>query len=79
MVPDNPRNREMMQAVLPAFERYVNIGVRIEDDYIVTRDGSEWITRVPREIEEIEAALAAARGGSGTRNAEWVEWYRTMP
>jgi len=79
VVPDTPRNREMMQAVLPAFERYVNIGVRIEDDYIVTRDGVEWISPVPREIEELEAAMTASREGSGTRRPEWVEWYRAMP
>jgi Xaa-Pro aminopeptidase len=38
--------------------RYQNTGVRIEDDYIVTPTGLEWITRAPREIAEVEAAIA---------------------
>ena len=41
--------------------RYRNIGVRIEDDYIVTRNGLEWITKSPREITEIEAAMKRSR------------------
>jgi Xaa-Pro aminopeptidase len=38
-----------------AARRYRNVGVRIEDDYVLTPDGLERITDVPREIEEIEA------------------------
>jgi len=79
VVPDTPRNREMREALQPAFERYVNIGVRIEDNYIVTEDGLDWISQGPREIEEIEEMLARPRTGHEGRNAEWVEWYRTMP
>ncbi len=79
VIPDVPANRAMIEAIRPAFERYVNIGVRIEDDYIVTADGLEWISPVPREIDEIEALLAEPRQVPTTRNAEWVEWYRGMP
>jgi len=28
-------------------------GVRIEDDVLVTRDGVEWLTRVPRELRVV--------------------------
>ena len=44
-------------------ERYAGIGVRIEDDALVTDDGCEIITAdAPKTIAEIEA-LMAARGG----------------
>lgn len=33
-------------------------GVRIEDDVLVTADGCEVFTRVPRTVEEVEAAMA---------------------
>jgi Xaa-Pro aminopeptidase len=78
IVPDTPRNRAMMEAIRPAYERYVNIGVRIEDDFIVTVDGLEWISPAPREIDELEALMAEPRDGPAGRNAEWVEWYRGM-
>ena len=54
---DTPRNRALIARIRPAFERYRNIGIRIEDDYIVTDKGLEWISRAPREIGEIEALM----------------------
>jgi len=62
MLPDTPKNRAFIAAVRPAVERYANIGVRIEDDYIVTATGVEWISRAPREIEEIEAVMRQRPG-----------------
>ena len=42
-------------------KRYANIGVRIEDDVAVTRDGCEVLTAgVPKTADEIEALMAAA-------------------
>ena len=36
-----------------------NIGVRIEDDILVTQDGYENLTRsVPKEVDEIEALMS---------------------
>jgi len=49
-------------AVRPAFEKYKNIGVRIEDDMLVTAEGPRWLTEaLPRKISEIEEFIARAR------------------
>ena len=55
ILPDTPKNRAFRDKVRRMVERYQNNGVRIEDDYVITAKGLEWITKVPREIEEIEA------------------------
>lgn len=57
-LPDTPRNRAWIARVRPVVEKYQNTGVRIEDDYIVTKDGVERISaKAPREIAEIEAIM----------------------
>jgi len=49
-------------AVKPAYEKYNGIGVRIEDDMLVTPDGVKWMTAaLPRKIADIEAFIAKAR------------------
>ncbi|HTH51961.1 MAG TPA: Xaa-Pro aminopeptidase [Pyrinomonadaceae bacterium] len=59
-LPDTAANREFKQKVRPAFERYKNIGVRIEDDMTVTETGVRWMTAaLPRKMSEIEAFMAA--------------------
>lgn len=55
ILPDTPRNRAFIAKVKDAVLRYQNTGVRIEDDYVITKSGTEWITPAPREIQEIEA------------------------
>ena len=57
-LPDTPRNRAMIARVSAAFDRYANLGVRIEDDYFVTGSGVEWVSRAPREISEVQQAMA---------------------
>jgi Xaa-Pro aminopeptidase len=49
-------------AVRPAFEKYKGIGVRIEDDMLVTADGVRWMSEaLPRKISDIEDFIAKAR------------------
>ena len=57
-LPDTPRNRQFVAKVGPLVPRYENTGIRIEDDYIITDKGLERVSRVPREIDEIEALMA---------------------
>ncbi len=54
---DTPRNRALSASARLKQMPFVNTGVRIEDDYIVTSKGLEWISRAPREIAEIEAMM----------------------
>ncbi len=58
ILPDTPRNRAFAAKVRAAVVRYQNTGARIEDDYIVTPTGLEWITPAPRDIADVEAAIA---------------------
>ena len=49
-------------AVRPAFEKYKGVGVRIEDDMLITADGVRWMSEaLPRKINEIEDFIAKAR------------------
>src|SRR5215213_10183309 len=49
-------------AVRPAFEKYKGIGVRIEDDMLITDTGVRWLSEaLPRKISDIEDFIAKAR------------------
>jgi Xaa-Pro aminopeptidase len=49
------------QITHPIPAEFRGIGIRIEDDLVITADGHENLTaRVPREIEEVEALCAEA-------------------
>jgi len=49
-------------AVRPAFEKYKGIGVRIEDDMLITDTGVKWMSEaLPRKLSDIEEFIAKAR------------------
>lgn len=76
VLPQTPGNREMAGKLRNAVATYHNIGVRIEDDYIATPSGVEWISRAPREIAEIEAIMKAPRAAWPTaRDSALVKRY----
>ena len=42
--------------------RYRNIGIRIEDNILITKDGPVVITKdIPKEIEEVEYVMNSGR------------------
>jgi hypothetical protein len=60
-LPDTPETKEFLAKVRPVYERYKNIGVRIEDDLLVTNSGVEWMSKaLPRKMSEIESFMARA-------------------
>ncbi len=53
---------KFVTAVRPMFEKYKGIGVRIEDDMVITETGVRWMTEaLPRKIVDIEDFIAKAR------------------
>jgi len=55
-LPKTPENSAFIEKVRPLVARYKDIGVRIEDSYLLTKDGLERLSKsVPRGVDEIEA------------------------
>jgi Xaa-Pro aminopeptidase len=76
-LPDTPENRAMADRLRPVLARYVDIGVRLEDNYLVTEDGFVRLTAAaPREMGEVEAIMRQPGRAGAPRDAEIVEWYR---
>ncbi len=56
-----PEVREWLDKIRPVFEKYKNIGVRIEDDMLITDSGVEWLTKaLPRKLEDVEYFMSKA-------------------
>ena len=57
-LPRTPENNALIEKVQPVVTRYANIGVRIEDSFLLESTGLRRLSSaVPRTIEEIEAFL----------------------
>ena len=57
-LPNTPENAAFIQKVRPAYDKYKNIGVRIEDSFLLTDSGLKRLSaKVPRTIEEIESFM----------------------
>ncbi|MBI3569197.1 MAG: aminopeptidase P N-terminal domain-containing protein [Gemmatimonadetes bacterium] len=78
IIPDTPANAAFRARLAPAVRRYANIGVRIEDDYIVTAAGFDRITSdAPREMDEIEREMAV-KAGPAARDSARVDAYKRL-
>jgi Xaa-Pro aminopeptidase len=59
VLPKTPENERFIKAVRPAFEKYKGIGVRIEDDILVTSgEPVNMSSAIPRKLEDVEATMA---------------------
>ncbi len=78
IIPHTPRNAPLLAKIAPAVRKYANIGVRIEDDYIVTAAGFDRITSgTPREMDEIEREMAVRAPIAG-RDSALIESYKKI-
>ena len=62
-LPRTPENDAFIEKVRPAVEKYADLGVRIEDSFLLEESGLRRLSAsVPRTIEEIETFLRKPRG-----------------
>lgn len=75
-LPDTPGNRAWLERMRPVHAKYRNIGVRIEDIFILDDTGVERVSAAaPRDVGEIEALMRETGFGTDRRPGV-VDWYR---
>jgi len=78
ILPKTPDNAAYLARTARAFARYSGIGVRIEDDYLVTSRGVERPSAVvPREADEVERLMQQPRAPRDTAVTNRVRRMRT--
>ena len=61
-LPQTPEMEKFAAAIRPVFEKYQGIGVRIEDDVLITTGDPRIISAaIPSKLEEVEAGIAKLR------------------
>ena len=66
-LPKTPENEKFIAAVKPAFEKYKGIGVRIEDDVLITDGKPRMLSAgIPSKLEDVESSIAQLRASSKT-------------
>jgi Xaa-Pro aminopeptidase len=61
-LPKTPEMEKFREAVRPVFEKYKGIGVRLEDDVLITNGEPKVMSAaVPSKLEEVEASIAKLR------------------
>ena len=67
-LPKTAENLAFAAKVRPAVQKYKDIGVRLEDSFLLTETGLENLSRtVPRTLEEVERFMAGRGGGDRNR------------
>jgi Xaa-Pro aminopeptidase len=67
-LPKTPENLAFIEKVRPAVKKYLNLGVRIEDSFLLTESGLERLSAaVPRTIDEIESFMRTTRSSAQIR------------
>ena len=62
LLPRTPENNALIEKIQPAVKKYSDIGVRVEDSFLLEENGLRRLSAaVPRTIEEIEAFLLKRR------------------
>ena len=49
---------DFLEKVKPVYEKYKNIGIRIEDDLLITEEGNRILSvNVPNKVQDIESMM----------------------